>query len=172
MRLCQERNPFGSSPRYHRWVEGAHPASAPCEPGCGVHPGSAPSLPQAGLTWRMGYRDPTCCSPLYVSQLVISVQSSSHWRPRKSPCSHRTQLQGQDGHSGVTPGGDTGTHQPGQGRAGLGLTHIPPLTRTDSTWLLKPSACRLLTSVFSSISFPSKHSSPCRKMEGSEKNCG
>lgn len=60
----------------------------------------------------------------------------------------------------------------GKGRAGPGLTYIPPLTRTDSTWLLKPSAWRLRTSLFSSISFPSKHSSPCRKMEGSEKNCG
>ena len=79
---------------------------------------------------------------------------------------------GQDGESAVTPGWADGTHQPGQGRAGLGLTYIPPLTRTDSTWLLKPSAWRLRTSLFSSISFPSKHSSPCRKMEGSEKNCG
>lgn len=51
-------------------------------------------------------------------------------------------------------------------------THTPPLIRTDSTWLLKPSACRLRTSLSSSISFPSKHSSPYRKMEGSEKCWG
>lgn len=51
-------------------------------------------------------------------------------------------------------------------------THMPPLIHTDSTWLLKPWACRLRTSPSSSISFPSKHSSPYREMEGSEKCWG
>ena len=51
-------------------------------------------------------------------------------------------------------------------------THTPPLIRMDSTWLLKPSACRLRSSPPSLISFPSKHSRPYRKMDGSEKCCG
>lgn len=118
--------------------------------------------------------EPTVCSELNFSQLVISIGSRRNWRPRKLPCSHITQLQQKTDTIRVElvarPSLFLCNRWPEGSFNRLFLTclntHQPLLTLSDRMWLLKPSSTMLMISVSMVISLPSRHSRPNREMEG------